>query len=160
MTAISQLGGLTGGMSRGLSSVRDQASSFAQALKSSAGGQAAASTAPAANAAAAQQQYALSLGDLQQTLSGLFASAGIDTSQPIAIAQSPEGTLSVAGSHPDMDKLEELLANHPELVAKFKAASANLRQASQAAGGQNLPDATTASFTFTLTNGQATGSLN
>ncbi len=150
--AISSIGSLTGGLGHAIAAAPKSANPFSKVLASASG------TSPAASTpgATAQQQYNQSLSDLQRTLAGLFSTAGIDASQPIAIEQGPEGNLSVSNSHPDIDKIEQVLAAHPELVPKFKTLAANLLAVKQAAGVQNLPDPSTSNFILTLTGSQAT----
>ncbi len=157
--AISSIGSLAGGLSPGQAAARPGTSSFSQALASASGSQLAAKTSSAAQAATPQQQYNQSLSDLQRTLAGLFGGAGIDSSQPIAIEQGPEGTLSVSNGHPDADKIEQVLASHPELVTKFKTVAANLRVVQQAASPQAPPAPASASLIVTLVGTQATANL-
>jgi len=151
--AISSIGSLTGGLSPAASAARPGAKPFSQALAS-----AASSQQPAA-AATPQQQYNQSLSNLQKTLAGLFSGAGIDTSQPIAIEQGPEGNLSVSNGHPETDKIEQVLASHPELAAKFKTVAANLRVVQQAASPQTPPAPASSSLIVTLVGTQATANL-
>jgi hypothetical protein len=130
---ISSIGSLGGGLAQGMSAAKPASSPFSQALASASNNSQPAAASSTA-AATPQQQYTQSLADLQKTLAGLFSSAGIDTSQPIEIEQGPEGNLSVSNAHPDTDKVEQLLASHPELAAKFKSVAANLRVVKQASG--------------------------
>jgi hypothetical protein len=155
--AISSIGSLRSGLSRGLSAVKPPASPFSQALSSVSGSQSPASAAGSA-ATTPQQQYNQSLADLQKTLAGLFSTAGIDSSQPIAIEQGPEGNLSVSNGHPETDKIEQVLAANPELAAKFKSVAANLRVVKQAAQ-QSAPDPASSSIVVTLVGNQATANL-
>ncbi len=156
--AVSSIGTLSGGLARGLSAVKQGANPFSQALASASNTPPSASANPAATATP-QQQYDQSLADLQKTIATLFKNAGVDTSQPIAVEQGPEGNMSVSNAHPDTEKIEQLLATHPELAAKFKSVAANLRVVKQAAGQQNLPDPTSSSVVVTFVGNQATANL-
>jgi hypothetical protein len=154
---ISSIGALSN-LTHGVSSVRQGGSPFSQVL-ASATGNTQPPAAPTAAGGTPQQQYNQALGDLQKTLAELFSAAGIDTSQPIAIEQGPEGNLSVTNAHPDMEKIEQILATHPELSTKFKAVAANLRVVKQASGQQNLPDPTSSNLLLTFVGGQATANI-
>ena len=156
--AIAPIGSSASGITRGLANAQQAGHPFSQALATAAANSPT-SAAGGATQATPQQQYNQSLTDLQKTLAGLFSSAGIDTSQPIAIEQSPEGNLTVSNARPDTDQIEQILAAHPELGAKFSNLAANLRVYQQSTGNKNLPDPSSASLIVTLVGSQATANL-
>jgi hypothetical protein len=60
------------------------------------------------------------LGNLNRRLQQLFADSDIDTSVDIRLAPNGSGGVELSGSHPDEDKIKEILADHPELVQHFQ----------------------------------------
>ncbi len=155
--AIAPIGSSSSNIAPRLAATQPSSNPFSQAL-AKATGQQTASAASAPNLTA-QQQYSQSLADLQKTLAGIFSSAGIDTSQPISIEQGPEGNLTVSNARPDTDKIEQVLAAHPELESKFETVAANYRAYKQSTGAQDLPDPLSASLIVTLVGNQATANL-
>jgi hypothetical protein len=82
------------------------------------------------------------LADVQQSLHRVLAAAGIDTSQPIRLETDRHGGLRVGFDHPDADRIEAVLAERPELVAKVQQLAALCRQ--------NVPEDAAFQSTFTL----------
>jgi hypothetical protein len=60
------------------------------------------------------------LGNLNRRLQQLFFDADVDTSVDIHLVPNGSGGVELSGSHPDEDKIKELLADHPELVQQFQ----------------------------------------
>ena len=59
------------------------------------------------------------LGNLNRRLQQLFQDADVDTSVDIQLVGNGSGGVDIVGSHPDDDKIKELLSAHPELVEQF-----------------------------------------
>jgi len=67
------------------------------------------------------------LEEFQKKLKELLEANGIDSSKPVSLAErSGSGDLEVTNDHPDADKIEQLLAENPELVNLYKTATATL----------------------------------
>jgi len=60
------------------------------------------------------------LGNLNRRLQQLFADADVDTSVDIHLVPNGSGGVELSGSHPDEDKIKEILADHPELMQQFQ----------------------------------------
>ena len=60
-----------------------------------------------------------SLGDLNHRLQQLFADADVDTSIDIQLVGDGAGGVQVTGAHPDEEKINEILAEHPQLAQQF-----------------------------------------
>jgi hypothetical protein len=153
--ALSAISNLRGTLGRSLPPAPPATNPFAKVLAAAGGSQQPTGT------AAVQQQYDQSLSDLQKTLATLFSTAGVDPSHEIALQQGSDGKLTLANDHPDQTEIEQVLAAHPELAAKFAALAGQLRQIKQAQADQSQPiDYSKAQFTLTLAGGQASGSLS
>jgi len=67
------------------------------------------------------------LEEFQKKLKELLEANGIDSSQPVSLSEkSGSGDLKVTNDHPDADKIEQLLAENPEMVNTYKAATSTL----------------------------------
>ena len=63
----------------------------------------------------------LSLSEFKRTLKQLLADAGVDTNQMIRLEPDGNGGVTLAGQHPDRDKIEKIFEENPDLAAKFQA---------------------------------------
>jgi len=96
------------------------------------------------------------LEEFQKKLRELLEANGIDTSQPISLAEeSRSGRLKVTNDHPDADKIEQLLAENPELANTYRAATSTLEiakhgeaQSRFAEAYESNPLAATAQFSY------------
>lgn len=60
-----------------------------------------------------------------KTLAAKFDELGIDVSQPITLTRTSDGTVTVAGDHPDKDAIEKLFTDVPALTEAFNALADN-----------------------------------
>lgn len=70
------------------------------------------------------------LEEFQERFKQLLEANGIDASQPISLSQEPgTGRLKVTNDHPNAAKIEQLLAQDPELRNSYTAATSALEVA-------------------------------
>lgn len=62
---------------------------------------------------------------LTKTLAAKFEDLGIDASQAVTLTRDADGTVRVAGEHPDKDAIEKLFADTPALTEAFNALADN-----------------------------------
>jgi hypothetical protein len=145
---VSSVAGMQNKLAQSLVAARGVSSPFSSAL-ASATNALSPSTTPSP-----QQAYNQSLSNLQTKLNTWFQGAGVDTSQEIQLSLTADGTVQLANSHPDADKIEQVLQNHPELLGMFQTLSNSYKQLNQPDNsGTTSP---TPQFIVTLTDGTAT----
>jgi hypothetical protein len=96
------------------------------------------------------------LKEFQEELKTLLKANGVDTSQPISLAhEAGSGRLTVTNNHPDAAKIEQLLAQNPELRNSYTAATSALTIAKHgqehsrfAEAYESNPLAATAQFSY------------
>lgn len=77
----------------------------------------AANESPEAAADGEESALASSLKRFHEKAVSLFRAAGIDLSLPVELSLDAQGNVSVSGAHPDLLRIEAVIAESPELSA-------------------------------------------
>lgn len=129
-----------------LNKVGKSASSFLDLLRGDATNSSSATTSATAgdasgNAATSiqtlQQQSQTLLDQFKRTLQQRLSAAGIDTSQPVHLAEDSLGDVVVDTSHPDYARIEQIFHDDPTFAAQFRQLHTAYAQLQQA--GVSLP---------------------
>jgi len=73
---------------------------------------------------------------LTKTLASKFEELGVDTSHPITLGRSADGTVTVQNDHPDKAKIEKLFADTPVLTQAFNTLADNSKTLKSMTGQQ------------------------